>query len=136
METRDSIEYAGDIAPGQAWQLIQSGQATLVDVRTVEERHWVGRVPAGEHIEWAIGRDQILNEHFLEQLAQKVPKARQVLFLCRSGVRSAGAAKAATQAGYESAWNILQGFEGPIDERRQRGQMGGWRSAGLPWVQS
>ena len=128
--------YAGDVAPGQAWQLVQSGQATLVDVRTAEELHWVGRVPGALHVEWAIGREQVRNDRFLEQLATLVPPDRQVLFLCRSGVRSVAAAKAATEAGYRSAWNILQGFEGPIDAQKQRGRIGGWRSAGLPWQQS
>jgi rhodanese-related sulfurtransferase len=65
-----------------------------------------------------------------------VPQDRQVLFLCRSGARSVSAAKAATQAGYRSAWNILQGFEGPLDTQKQRGRIGGWRAAGLPWQQS
>ncbi len=128
--------YAGDVAPGLAWQLVQSRQATLVDVRTAEELHWVGRVPGTLHVEWTSGRDGIRNELFLEQLAELVPQDRQVLFLCRSGVRSIAAAKAATQAGYRSAWNILQGFEGPADAQKQRGRIGGWRSAGLPWQQS
>ncbi len=65
-----------------------------------------------------------------------MPKDRQVLFLCRSGARSVGAAKAATQAGYRSAWNVLHGFEGPLDALKQRGRIGGWRVAGLPWLQS
>ncbi len=130
------LGYAGEVAPGLAWQLVQSGQATLVDVRTAEELHWVGRVPGALHVEWASGREQVRNERFLEQLAALVPQDRQVLFLCRSGVRSVAAAKAATQAGYRSAWNILQGFEGPADTQKQRGRIGGWRSAGLPWQQS
>jgi rhodanese-related sulfurtransferase len=130
------LGYAGDVAPGQAWQLVQSGQAALVDVRTAEELHWVGRVPGALHIEWVVGREQVPNGRFLEQLAAQVPPDRQVLFLCRSGVRSVAAAKAATQAGYRSAWNILQGFEGPIDTQKQRGRIGGWRAAGLPWQQS
>src|SRR5690606_10815698 len=108
-----SIGYAGDIAPLLAWQLVQSGQATLVDVRTAEEVHGVGRVPGARHIEWAKGRDQVRDDALLDQLAEAVPHDRQVLFLCRSGVRAVSAAKAATQAGYRSAWNILQGFEGP-----------------------
>jgi rhodanese-related sulfurtransferase len=128
--------YAGDVAPGEAWQLVQSGQATLVDVRTAEELHWVGHIPGALHIEWASGRQQVRNERFLEQLAALVPPDRQVLFLCRSGVRSVSAAKSATGAGYRSAWNILQGFEGPADAQKQRGRIGGWRSAGLPWQQS
>jgi rhodanese-related sulfurtransferase len=130
------LGYAGDVAPGLAWQLVQSGQATLVDVRTAEELHYVGRVPGALHVEWARGREQVRNERFLEQLAEAVPPDRQVLFLCRSGVRSVSAAKAATGAGYRSAWNILQGFEGPLDTQKQRGRIGGWRAAGLPWQQS
>lgn len=128
--------YAGDLAPGEAWQLVQSGQATLVDVRTADELHWVGKVPGAVHVEWASGRQQIPNENFVEQLLASVSRERQVLFLCRSAVRSISAAKAATQAGYESAWNILQGFEGPPDAQKQRGHIGGWRAAGLPWQQS
>ena len=128
--------YAGDIAPGEAWQLVQSGEATLVDVRTAEELHWVGRVPGALHVEWAVGREQARNPDFIEQLEAQVPKDRQVLFLCRSGARSVGAAKAATQAGYRSAWNVLHGFEGPLDSQKQRGRIGGWRAAGLPWLQS
>ncbi len=130
------LGYAGDIAPGEAWQLVQSGQATLVDVRTGEELHWVGRVPGALHVEWAIGREQARNPHFVAQLEAQVPKDRQVLFLCRSGGRSASAAKAATQAGYRSAWNVLHGFEGPLDSQKHRGRIGGWRVAGLPWLQS
>ena len=88
------------------------------------------------HIEWAIGRQQARNENFLTDLAARVPRDRQVLFLCRSGVRSQAAAKAATSVGYASAWNIVGGFEGPIDDQRQRGKLSGWRAAGLPWEQS
>lgn len=132
----ETLGYAGDVAPGEAWQLVQSGQATLVDVRTAEELHWVGHIPGALHVEWASGREQVRNERFLEQLSALVPPERQVLFLCRSGVRSVSAAKAATEAGYRSAWNILQGFEGPADAQKQRGRIGGWRSAGLPWQQS
>ena len=135
-DVRIELGYAGDVAPGLAWQLVQSGQATLVDVRTAEELHYVGRVPGALHIEWAKGREQVRNDRFLEQLAEAVPPDRQVLFLCRSGGRSVSAAKAATAAGYRSAWNILQGFEGPLDTQKQRGRIGGWRAAGLPWQQS
>jgi rhodanese-related sulfurtransferase len=128
--------YAGDVAPGEAWQLVQAGNAALVDVRTGEELHWVGRVPGALHVEWAIGRDQVRNEHFLEQLAANVPKDRKVLFICRSGARSVSAAKAATGAGYRCAWNVSQGFDGPLDAQKHRGRIGGWRAAGLPWLQS
>jgi rhodanese-related sulfurtransferase len=58
-----------------------------------------------------------------------------VLFLCRSGQRSDSAARAATAAGYTRAFNVLEGFEGNKDTDGHRGNLGGWRKAGLPWVQ-
>lgn len=128
--------YAGDVTAAEAWQLASTGRAVIVDVRTGEEWYWVGRVPGAEHIEWASGRQQVRNDHFVAELTARVPRDRQVLFLCRSGVRSQAAAKAATDAGYGSAWNIVGGFEGPIDAHKQRGKLGGWRAAGLPWEQS
>ena len=128
--------YAGDIDPIEAWRRVQAGEATLIDVRTAEELHWVGRVPGVANVQWVIGREGRSNDNFVAELQAAVPKGRPVLFLCRSGVRSVAAAKAATGAGYASAWNILGGFEGPPDEKRQRGKLGGWRHAGLPWEQS
>ena len=128
--------YAGDISPAEAWQQASTGQATIVDVRTGEEWYWVGRVPGAEHIEWAIGRQQQRNEKFLPELQARVPLERRVLFLCRSGVRSLVAARAASAAGYSSAWNIVGGFEGPLDEHKHRGSVAGWQAAGLPWEQS
>jgi len=59
-----------------------------------------------------------------------------VLLLCRSGVRSVDAAKALEAAGYQHLVNILEGFEGPLDEHKHRGTLGGWRFHGLPWEQS
>ena len=43
---------------------------------------------------------------------------------------------ALTQAGYSNAWNVAQGFEGDKDAQGHRGSIGGWKAAGLPWVQS
>jgi len=58
------------------------------------------------------------------------------MFLCRSGVRSHNAGQKAAAAGFTSALNILEGFEGDLDADQRRGRVGGWRAAGLPWVQS
>jgi hypothetical protein len=43
---------------------------------------------------------------------------------------------AATEAGWSEAYNILEGFEGDKDGDGHRNVSGGWRKAGLPWVQS
>jgi len=57
------------------------------------------------------------------------------MFICRSGHRSHRAAALATEAGYPDCYNVLEGFEGDRDARGQRGKVGGWRAAGLPWQQ-
>ena len=61
---------------------------------------------------------------------------QKVVLLCRSGVRSVAAATAGAQAGFTNLWNIVGGFEGRLDEKRQRNHVEGWRFAGLPWEQS
>jgi len=127
--------YAGSVPPELAWKLVEAGQALLVDVRTPEELSYVGRVPGATHVAWATGTAQVRNPRFLRELEPKVPKEATVLFLCRSGKRSAAAAEAATKAGYRNAFNILEGFEGEIDDRKHRGGLGGWRHRGLPWIQ-
>ena len=63
------------------------------------------------------------------------PGERPVVFLCRSGNRSIGAAEAATAAGIAPSYNMLDGFEGHLDETGHRGTTG-WRAVGLPWKQS
>ncbi|CPZ69070.1 Conserved hypothetical protein (Rhodanese-like) [Mycobacteroides abscessus] len=58
-----------------------------------------------------------------------------MIFLCRSGNRSIGSAELATEAGITPSYNVLDGFEGNLDENGHRGGVG-WRAIGLPWRQS
>ncbi|HKU46791.1 MAG TPA: rhodanese-like domain-containing protein, partial [Burkholderiales bacterium] len=76
------------------------------------------------------------NPEFIGELAASVPKDTPVMFLCRSGARSHAAAEAAARAGWSEAYNVLEGFEGDKDPQEHRNTVGGWRKAGLPWVQS
>ena len=46
------------------------------------------------------------------------------------------AAQAATAAGYASAYNVTEGFEGGPDPAGHRGTTAGWKVRGLPWRQS
>ncbi|MFT3663761.1 rhodanese-like domain-containing protein [Piscinibacter sp.] len=129
------LPYAGSVTPADAWALAQVGLATLIDVRSTEERKFVGHVPGIAHVAWATGTSLTRNPRFVRELEAKVRKDEAVLLLCRSGKRSALAAEAAARAGFTAVFNVLEGFEGEIDERHQRGQSGGWRFHGLPWVQ-
>ena len=134
--TRD-LPYFGALTPSEAHALLnQMSEAKLVDVRTRPEWEYVGRVPESVLVEWNLYPDGARNPGFLTQLQLAAPQLdAPVLFLCRSGVRSDHAARAARAAGYTRAMNILQGFEGDKDDAGQRGALGGWRKARLPWIQ-
>lgn len=129
------LAYAGGVSPEDAWDLVSSGAAVLVDVRTTEERKFVGHVPDSVHVAWASGTALTRNPRFIREFEQKVSKDQNVLLLCRSGKRSVLAAEAATKAGFSNVFNILEGFEGEIDAQQHRGNSDGWRHRGLPWVQ-
>lgn len=131
----EALPYAGSLPPQQAWTLVQAGQATLVDVRSAEERKFVGQVPQSLHVAWATGTALTRNPRFVRELEAKVRKDDVVLLLCRSGKRSAAAAEAATKAGFRHVFNVLEGFEGELDDQQHRGRTDGWRHRGLPWVQ-
>lgn len=135
--------YAGDVTPMEAWDMLKSGGARLVDVRTRAEWGFVGVPDLSElaqqpvMVEWVGYPDGQLNPAFAAQLQEGLgqhPKDAPVVFLCRSGVRSIGAAKAATDIGYADSYNVLFGFEGPVDIAGHRGGAG-WRADGLPWRQ-
>lgn len=131
-----NLSYHGELLPPEAWALVRAGAASLIDVRTLAEWTFVGRVEGAPLVEWrAFGALQP-NADFIAQLAAQAPRERPVLFLCRSGVRSHAAAQLATASGWTTAINVLQGFEGELDADGQRGAVGGWRKAGLPWIQS
>lgn len=127
--------YAGDISPELACRWWQSGQAVLVDVRTDAEIAWVGFVPGAAHVPWKLWPGMALNPNFDDALRQAVPAGQKVVMLCRSGVRSIGSSRRATELGFE-AYNILEGFEGDPDAAGHRGVLAGWRKRGLPWRQN
>ncbi|MCV7098050.1 rhodanese-like domain-containing protein [Mycobacterium kubicae] len=138
------MSYAGDITPLEAWKMLSDNpQAVLVDVRTEAEWRFVGVPDLSSlgrdvvYVEWN-KTDGSHNENFLAELQDQIApdgqEERPVVFLCRSGNRSIGAAEAATEAGLAPAYNVLDGFEGHLDDHGHRG-LGGWRAIGLPWKQ-
>ncbi len=131
------LPYEGALTPAEAhevWQLAPG--AKLVDVRTHAELNWVGHVPDAVEIEWQSYPGGQLNPHFLAELKHQVDHESLVMFICRSGQRSHNAAVLATQNGFPDCYNVLEGFEGDKDAAGQRNKSGGWRYAGLPWLQS
>ena len=87
-------------------------------------------------ISWKLFPDMDRNPHFEDSVRDAVPdKQTPIVFLCRSGVRSAAAAKALTALGYTQCFNIAEGFEGDRNADDHRGTVNGWKVRGLPWVQ-
>ena len=139
------MSYAGDLTPLEAWKMLSDHpEAVLVDVRTAAEWHFVGVPDLSSlgrdvvYIEWNTV-DGARNPNFVAELQDVIAPAegsgeRPVVFLCRSGHRSIGAAEAATRAGITPAYNVMDGFEGHLDAEGHRGVVG-WRAIGLPWRQ-
>jgi rhodanese-related sulfurtransferase len=135
--------YAGDVAPAGAFAtLADDEEAVLVDCRTRAEWEYVGTpdlAGLGKEallLEWLDYPDGKVDAEFADKLVgYGVQRHAPVFFLCRSGVRSIAAAKAATEAAYESAYNILEGFEGPTGPAGIR-NISGWKVSGLPWKQT
>jgi len=136
------MNYAGNVEPLEAYAALQAdADAVLVDVRTSAEWSYVGLPDLSQigkrviPLEWQRFPDGALNTGFVEQLREAgVAEGAPIYFLCRSGVRSAAAAGVATAAGLGPAYNISDGFEGPLDHDGHR-TVAGWKVAGLPWRQ-
>jgi rhodanese-related sulfurtransferase len=127
-----------NLNPQQAWELLQQNtKAVLVDVRSKIEHAFVGHPPGAVHIPWKEAPDWLVNPKFVVDVERVVTdKNAPVLLLCRSGQRSLDAASALEAAGFSRLVNIVDGFEGSLDQHKHRGNLGGWRFSGLPWEQS
>jgi rhodanese-related sulfurtransferase len=137
-----------EVSVTDAWAALErDGAAQLIDVRTKAEWSYVG-VPdissLGRQVllvEWQSFPSNAIDPQFVERLSKAVTDAgggqkTELFFLCRSGVRSLAAAQAMASAGYLRCRNVGRGFEGTLDPARHRGQLSGWKAAGLSWVQS
>ena len=116
--------------------------AVLVDVRTDAEWNFVGLPDLSSLgkqpvlIPWQLYPTMQVNAGFAEHLrrAGATPETK-LYFICRSGARSLAAGQAAQAAGFPSAFNVADGFEGPVDAEGHRGTVAGWKADGLPWRQ-
>jgi len=132
-----------DVPPRSAWDVLKRDEAAqLVDVRTEPEWTFVGVPDLSEAaknallIPWQVYPSMQVNAAFVDHLRKAgLTPANHLYFLCRSGGRSLAAARAAQEAGFPNAYNVADGFEGPVDRAGHRGTTAGWKAEGLPWRQ-
>lgn len=146
MESMEVV-HIDDVPVEEVWaRLEQEPGSVLIDVRTRAEWAFVG-LPDLERlgkrvltVEWQTSPETRIDAAFPERLkkvldAAGTDKDSELFFICRSGGRSRMAAEAMSNAGYRRCRNVADGFEGPLDADRHRGQVAGWKAAGLAWVQ-
>ena len=106
------------LSPAAAWNVVQSGAALLVDIRSLEARTRDGVVPGSVHVprtvlEWRLDPESPWrNPH-------AAGAGRRVVVLCDHGCSSSLAAASLVDLGYEDAADVDGGIEA-------------WRQAGLP----
>jgi hydroxyacylglutathione hydrolase/adenylyltransferase/sulfurtransferase len=95
-----------EVTPQRTRELLQSGEAVVVDVREPYERE-AGHIEGSRHIEL---------ERVASQ-AESLPRDQPIVFQCRLGARSAMAAQAFRASGYD-AWSMAGGLERWAQEDR------------------
>ena len=127
--------YAGYVTPQEAQRLAELGAAKIVDLRTAFEREYVGHVPDTLHVEWLPLGSTEPNPGFVDAL-RAWPTRRRRWSSCAAAAsarmprpprrqRPASAACSTCWAASRAIWTTTG----------QRGTLGGWRKAGLPWKQ-
>ncbi|MFA5899027.1 MAG: rhodanese-like domain-containing protein [Hyphomicrobium sp.] len=141
------VVHIEDVPVDETWaRLTQDAGAVLIDVRTRAEWTFVGLPDLSAigkrvlTVEWQTYPDSKIDAGFAERMTKALDaagatKENELFFICRSGARSLLAAEAMAHAGYRRCMNVADGFEGPLDPDRHRGQVAGWKAAGLAWVQ-
>lgn len=125
--------------PAEAWEFLErTPDALFIDCRSDAEFFFVGHPKGAVHVAWFDGVDWEPNPHFVGEVRKLAGNTtdRPILLICRSGRRSVDSGLALEGAGFSQIYNVLHGFEGDLDDRRQRGHINGWRHDGLPWEQT
>ncbi len=133
------------LSPQQAYQLLEENpRGVLIDIRSNMEYLFVGHPKGAIHIPWIDEPDWVVNPNFVRQIRELMlggiicdddSGCAPLVLICRSGKRSIEAGNALIEAGFKDVYNVLEGFEGELDENHHRSTLGGWRFEGLPWEQ-
>lgn len=136
----------------EAHDAVQANRAKIlfIDTRTRAEVAFVGMtsevdanvpyVDLSEFWDWddKAGRFKLEPNANFGQAVAGLLKAKgltrddRIIFMCRSGDRSARATNLLADLGYTNVWSIVDGFEGDLSKDGRR-TVNGWKNANLPW---
>jgi rhodanese-related sulfurtransferase len=133
------------LTPIQAYKVLEeNSRAVLIDVRSNMEFLFVGHPKGALHLPWIDEPDWDINPNFVRQVRELMlggiicgddAGCAPIILICRSGKRSVEAGNLLIEAGFRDVYNVLDGFEGELDDDHHRSSLGGWRFEGLPWEQ-
>jgi len=121
----------------------------ILDVRTPEEYYFIGHAEMARSIpigfvkyQWNSEKNEPEvrpNPNFIDCAKSEFNTNDTILVICRSGGRSALAVNALAEAGFENAYNVIDGMEGdlvndPGSADHGKRMKNGWKNAGLPWT--
>ncbi|WP_457553520.1 rhodanese-like domain-containing protein [Desulfobacula sp.] len=122
-----------------------SDRIKIVDTRTQGEYIFVGHPAMAFNIpveflrlKKPFGYEMQLNKNFVSDIKKRVKETDILFVICRSGNRSVTAVKLLFQAGFKTAYSIIDGFEGdklkdPGNPDNGKRVVNGWKNARLPW---
>lgn len=122
----------------------ENSRAVLIDVRSNMEFLFVGHPEGALHLPWIDEPDWDINPNFVRQVRELMlggiicdddAGCAPIILICRSGKRSVDAGNLLIEAGFKDVYNVLDGFEGELNDDHHRSSLGGWRFEGLPWAQ-
>lgn len=141
------------VTASQAYEKWKSApdKVKIIDVRTPEEFAFVGHPEMAWNIPLAFvtyqGKDgkieygSKMNPDFVAGVKKIAGPTDTLLFMCRSGGRSAMAVNQLAASDFINAYNITDGMEGDKVEDPEsvfygKRMKNGWKNSGLPWVYS
>jgi len=140
----NTTKQVKSISPVEAQKLLEENpSAVLIDVRSAMEFLFVGHPKGAVHVAWIDEPDWKVDPAFSSHVRQVMlgglncddDSCTPVVLICRSGKRSHEAGEALLKEGFNDVYNVLEGFEGELDDDHHRSTVGGWRFHNLPWEQ-
>jgi rhodanese-related sulfurtransferase len=144
MSSNTASKHVKSISAIDAHKMLdENPSAVLIDVRSSMEFLFVGHPKGSVHVAWIDEPDWKVNPDFPAHVRQVMlggisceeGDCAPVILICRSGNRSHEAGEVLIKDGFSNIYNIIEGFEGELDDSHHRSSIAGWRFEGLPWEQ-